>query len=311
MINIDLVNNYELYTDSNKCLEFLRNINTQNYQYPNQITNFHVYSEIRSPKELMVIKSYLATQSLDHTQLILWSDYDISNNELLKPYKDYITLKVYNSINEAKDTLLEGQYEYLKADDNRHWMSSGVLRFLVTHKYGGIWADMDIIFFRNLKPILDQEFAYMWGSELDFINFGPCAAFMGYQKGSKLSTICLEEMLKIPVQPLTTCFDKDLLAKIYQRQPYTVFPSCFFDTEWQLNVWYENNIKHYNPNGLGTQIEKQWFTKPLVNKDHLFREAFCWHWHHTSHKNDQIVNGSKFNIWEQIIDNKLKELKII
>ena len=40
---------------------------------------------MKSPKEALCIKSYLATQDLEHTKLILWSDVDLSNNQLIAP----------------------------------------------------------------------------------------------------------------------------------------------------------------------------------------------------------------------------------
>ena len=94
MINISLENNLELYKDYEKSLLFLSNIDDSIYNYPNNITYFHVYSEIKNEKELLCIESYLATQDLEKTKLILWSDYDISDNELIKPYKNLIDMRV-------------------------------------------------------------------------------------------------------------------------------------------------------------------------------------------------------------------------
>ena len=96
MINISLENNLELYQDYEKSLSFLSNIDDSSYNYPNNITYFHVYSEIKNEKELLCIESYLATQDLEKTKLILWSDYDISDNELIKPYKDLIDMHQWN-----------------------------------------------------------------------------------------------------------------------------------------------------------------------------------------------------------------------
>ena len=73
MINISLENNLELYQDYEKSLSFLSNIDDSSYNYPNNITYFHVYSEIKNEKELLCIESYLATQDLETTKLILWS----------------------------------------------------------------------------------------------------------------------------------------------------------------------------------------------------------------------------------------------
>ena len=55
-------------------------------------------------------KVFLATQNLDHTNLIIWSDYSIEDNELIQPYKDYLTLKVYKR-EEAVGTPMEHEHD--------------------------------------------------------------------------------------------------------------------------------------------------------------------------------------------------------
>ena len=151
MINIDKDSNLELYQDWNKGLNLLNNLNYDDYKYPKEVSNFHIYSEIKTEKELLSVKSFLATQNLDKTNLILWSDYDIKENKFLEPYKDLIDFRVYSN-EESKDTALEN-YDILKIKDIKYYMKSGILRFLVTNKYGGVWCDMDMVLLRDFKPI--------------------------------------------------------------------------------------------------------------------------------------------------------------
>jgi len=297
MIDISLETHPELYTDYEKALEFLRNIKEEQYTYPQHTVNFHLYTEVQNEKELLSVKSFFATQNLEHTKLILWSDWDIRNNELLVPFKDYIDFRSYDPVRLARDTILEGNIKQLLAIDSLHYMMSGMLRFLALYKMGGIWFDMDMVLLRDLVPILDQEFAYMWGSETDFDGFGPCAAFMNIHERSVHARICIEEIIKTPILPNTVCRDHELLAKVYRRRPFTVFPSAFLNTEWQINV------KHL---GKGTKIEQGWFNKNEYS-DTLFLEAFSWHWHNSSHKRDVIKPGCKFDNLNKLMDEKLKE----
>jgi len=259
MIDISYEKNPELYTDYTKGLDLLSNVKDEDYAYPEGVVPFHVYTEVRTDKELECIKSFLATQNLEKTRLIVWSDYDISDNEMIKPYKDHIELRIYDAREEALGTPLEDHFVWINSDisDTHHYMKSGILRFLVTHNYGGIWADMDMVFLRDFKAILDQEWAYMWGSEVDFANFGPCAAMMNFKKQSEHSTRCLEEISTTPIQKDSTILDHMLLAKVYRKAPFTVFPSTFFNTEWLLYILdpslhkciYENWF--YNKTGTG------------------------------------------------------------
>jgi len=310
MIDITIENNLELFQDYKKALDFLSNINDKTYEYPKEITYFHVYSEIKTEKELLCIESYLATQNLEKTKLILWSDYDITNTDLIKPYKHLIDMRVYDFKKESKGTILEGNEILENANDTKHYMKSGILRFLVTHNYGGVWLDMDMVLLRNFKPILDQEWAYMWGSETDFNNFGPCAAIMNLKKKSEHAKICLEEMAKSEIIPDSTALDHVLLAKVYTRRKFTVFPSTFFNTEWQMNTSWDGDKKIYNPSGIGTKTESGWFNKNEYSNS-LFEDAFSWHWHNSSYKNREIEEGSKFNLLQNKIKNKLNDKGII
>jgi hypothetical protein len=300
MINISYANNPELYWDFKKALEFLKNIDIDSYQYPSQTINFNLYSEIIDRKQLLAVKSYFATQNLEKTKLILWSDWDITSNLALEKFKSLIDFRIFDPIELAKGTILEGQTDVLLLEDKTHYMRSGLLRFLSLYKFGGIWFDMDMTLLRDLKPILDQEFAYVWGTNFDnFCVEGPCAAFLSSLKESRHALICLEEMKRAPLIPDSTSRDCDMLAKVYTKQPFTVFPSAFFNTEWQINKKYP---------GLGDQIQSGWF-KLNEYSSNLFLEAFSWHWHNGGGRNiyNIIEPGSKFDLLEKIIDEKIRQ----
>ena len=307
MINISLKDNKNLYEDYLEALTFLKDLNSTNFQYPSKITNFHLYSEVTSKKQLLAVKSFFATQNLSQTKLILWSDYDVSKSEILKPFANFIDFKIFDPMELSKGTPLEGLNDIILAKDGRHYMQSGLLRFLALYKMGGIWFDMDMVLLRDLKPILDQEFAYVWGCNYDDFTFhpisgyksGPCAAFMGILKESEHALICLEELKKAPIIPNSVSRDCDMLAKVYKQRPFTIFPSAFFNTEWQMNRKYP---------GLGDKIQNGWFKKTEYSTN-LFLEAFAWHWHNgggTGFGNLPIEKGSKFDLLNDYVDNKLK-----
>jgi len=310
MIDISLEKNKNLYENYQDCLNFLNNLNFDNFEYPKEITNFHIYSDVKNEKELLAIESYLATQNLDKTKLILWSDYVLTSNQLWQPYKNMVDMRVYNPREEMVGTILENCEKWINASDSKHYMKSGVLRFLVTHKYGGIWSDMDMILLRDFKPILDQEWAYVWGAEHDFKNFGPCAAMMSIHKKSYHSDLCMLEMLNSPHIPDTTTLDHAMLAKVYSKKPFYIMPTTFFNTEWNMNTRYVNGIKEYNSRGEGTLTESGWFKKNEYS-NRLFDGAFAWHWHNSSYKNHVVQEGSKFDLVTKKIKKMLKEKGIL
>ena len=313
MIEISYKTQPDLYFDFRETLKYLSKIDMSEYEYPEEVTPFHVYTEVRTEKELECIKSYLATQNLEKTKLIVWSDYSIEDNPLIQPYKEYIDLRIYNPHEIAKETPLEGLDTYLTpSEDNNHWMNSGILRFLVVYKVGGIYADQDMVLLRDFKPILQQDFAYQWGSSVDFAKehpnsgdcMGPCAAMIGAKKGGAYIENCIQTLIKTPVRPGTTCFDEDMLGKVYRIDPdgFTVFPSPFFNAEWL--------ISKVDPT-LRTNVINSWFINNGYAKDNLFLESFAWHWHNSNNRNKVVEKGSKFDMLRDITNNRLKEKGIL
>jgi hypothetical protein len=280
----------------------LREIDASRYSYPDSVTNFHIYTEVKTDKELAAIESFLATQNLEKCKLIVWSDYDISDNPRIQSYKDLLDLRVYDPVKESIGTPLENHLSILQAKDSKYYLQSDLLRILVLYKYGGVWFDMDVLLLRDFLPILDQEYMYMWGSETDFARDGACATVLSLKKESKFARDLIEQVLNTPFVPNSTCWGKDMFATLYRREPFPVLPSTFFNTEWCINVKYP---------GLGDFIDRCWFADVGLGDRYLFLEAFGWHWHNSSNKNKVVEPGSKFDLLCKMIKSKLIEREII
>lgn len=295
MLDINIEKNKDLYTDYEAGLNFLKSLDQDYFSYPDEVTNFHVYTEVNNEKELACIESYFATQNIEKTKLIIWSDYDISNKECLQKYKHLIDFRIYNPIVESKDTILESN-NLLLAKDKKYYLQSDLLRLLVLHKYGGIWIDMDIIFLKDFKPLLGDEWLYQWGSETDFISQGCCGTVMSLKKQSLLSKLFLEEILKSPISAETTVWGKDLFARVYKKHNFKILPSAFFNIEWLIGG---HKLE------LCLKIQDCWFENP-IDDEYLFDSCFAWHWHNSSNKNRTIVKGSKFDKLKNMIVKKIK-----
>ena len=301
MIDISYRTHPELYHDYESCLEYLRSIEPNSDPVDEPLI-FHVYSDMKSPKELLCIKSYLATQDLTRTKLILWSDVDLSNNKLLLPFISLIELRRYNPEEEARGTIMEGQHSFLSAKDDKHYLQSDLMRILVCHKYGGIFIDMDIVLLRDFSPLFGMEYMYMWGSETDFKKEGACATVLSCIKGSEFSQRLLEGILQSPIIEGTTCWGKDMFAKMYREKEFPILPSTFFNTEWCINVKYK---------GKATEIQNTWFDAPITDESHLFLEAFAWHWHNTSWQHKRPKDGSKFDRLEKMMTSLIDSKNLI
>jgi len=298
MINISFETHPEEYKNYLKSLEFIKSINDEDFNYPNEVTYFHVYTEVKNEKELACIKSFFATQNLDKTKLILWSDYDISNQENLIPFKNLIDFRIYDPIEESKGTPMEGNFNHLKATDFKYYLKSDLLRLLALYNYGGIWIDMDIILLRDFKPLLDQEFLYQWGHETAFDSYGCCGSVLSLKRKSNLSRLFLEILPHMPVVGDNTFWGKDLFAQAYKHYKYTIFPSPFFNLEWQMGI-IDNDLKDLI-------CLKLWFDEECPD-EYLFLDSFSWHWHNSFFKNRTIQPNSKFDKLSKIIDVKLEE----
>lgn len=242
--------------------------------------------------------SFFATQNLDKTNVIVWSDYDITNEPRIQRFKHLVDFRVWDVKSEAIGTPIENEIRMFKAADEKHYLQSDLLRLLALYKYGGVWIDMDIILLRDFKPILEQEYMYMWGSETDFANQGACASVLSLKKESEFGLRLLEESKKMPIIPNSTCWGKDMFAQLYKNYEYTVLPSSFFNIEWCIN-------KH-TP-GLADYIEEGWFKSRTDNKKYMFLESFAWHWHNSSKKNLAIESGSKFDLLRAVTEERLKQ----
>lgn len=285
MIDISYATHPQLYNDYRECLKFLANVKAEDHPWPDHVVKFHHYSEVTNKKQLLAIESYFATQDQEHTRLVLWSDWDVKDNPLLAPYRSKIDFRVFDPIALAVGTLLQNKADLLLADDTKHYMRSGLLRFLALYKEGGIWYDMDMVLLRDLRPILDQEFAYVWAQEHhDFTKFGPCAAFMGMRAGSEHAKVCLQELGNAPAIPNSVSRDCDMLRKVYARRPFTVFPAAFFNVEWQM------------PGKEEDRLRTGWF-KRTKESDDLCLESFAWHWHGSggTRAHERVEPGSKFD----------------
>jgi hypothetical protein len=286
---INEINNRNLYFNLDDCLEYCKSIKDIEY---NDFTYYHIYWNVGlefGRKQLISIKSYLSTQNLENTKLILWSNIDLTNNELLKPYLPYIEFRIYDPIEEARGTVLEGKLDILTANDNRNWAGGDLFRVLILNNYGGVYVDVDVVFLRDFAPLLKYEFMYKWGLEPNMIN----GAIMRMFKNSKLCNNILSEISNGGISVNTVHWSSILYEKVrsYNKE-WVIFPSGFFNSEWQ--------DMRYNTPGNGEVFLP--FKKDTFS---LYDGAFSWHWHNKWDAN--IEDGSKWKTLEDKAELILKE----
>ncbi len=220
-------------------------------------------------KHMLSINSFKATQD-PASKLIIWSDRE-------RPGLD---VRIYDPIQEAKGTPLEGKMKWLTANDDKGWADGDLFRILVLYKYGGVYFDCDMVLLRDFSPLLSQEFMYQWGSEMHIQN----GALMHVRKGSKFASDLMEELCKSKPRPGTTNWSYRLYKKVRKKnKDYTIFPGGFFNPEWQ-------------------DAESPF--EPFKKKEFkMYEGSFAWHWHNKW--DEPIEKGCKFEAIEEYINAKL------
>ena len=287
MVDISLRTHYELYHDWRKALEFCRTL--PDVSPPAPVT-FHMYWRERhgkwwpsvrrfGRKQALPVTAFFATQDLSRASLTLWSDSDLSANEWLQPFLPRLVLRRYDAEREAQGTPLEQHPRIYRQRDARVYRDGDLFRILVLHNYGGVYVDMDTVLLRSLGVFLDQEFVYQWDRFDDL--YAP--ALMRLYKGSAFARALLDGL--IAIKPGKYNWGRENVKRaIAGGQAITVFPSPFFNTEWQADPTFEP-------------------FKRSAASDELYDGAFAWHWHNKW--DDPIEPGCKFERLERIIDAKL------
>ncbi|KAF8898851.1 glycosyltransferase family 32 protein [Infundibulicybe gibba] len=158
---------------------------------------------------------------------------------------------------------------------------SDMARFILCHRFGGIYLDADTIFLRDWEELWGWKgaFAYRW-SRLDKYN----TAVLKLNKGSALGTFLFRTALKngLDFHPMTVShYTKDAhLEDLLLRLPDALFDPAWLNTEyWQ---------RERPPQPYFTAFS-DFFEPPPVNSgapqalgfDGFFKGAFSYHYHNS------------------------------
>jgi hypothetical protein len=286
-------NKSELYKSDKeswtKSLEYALSLNIENKKK----LVFHCLWRVPlefSRKHLTVLKSIIVNHDINNLEINLWSNVDLSTNEYFKEVSQYVNLKIWNIQEEIKGTILENYSVLNNINDDLCYLEGDVFRLLVLHKYGGFYIDMDVLILRDMSSLNNFEFLYQWGtsgSNSNEPNMTMNGAIMRFNKKSDLSKEFLENILITPPIINTTAWGNKLYSKI-EKNDILVLPGVWFNSEWGFEGTQNNPFKN-------------------IGSVELFNGAFTWHWH--NRWNDDIEIGSKFQILEDINNEKFNRIK--
>ena len=294
----------------NKIDEVLDNFSINNYFIKQENDDkpllFHVYwyGEL-TKKQILCIKSYLVTQDLSKTILIVWLDCELSytkDNIAKIPKHKNIQVKPYMPDVYAHKTLLSNQKYVTITPDKEHKdlvkYRSDLARIILLYLYGGIYYDLDMILLKDLSDFKDIEFCYQWSNQHQRGNNG----LLGLKKHSVVGKDIMKSYNKV-LNKFTSKYDFNtrLNKQIYNSElNINCLPCALFDPVW-LTFDCDESSRYSDLNNFDDFFK---YTKEKVTIDTFFNgRIYAYHWH--SRNNIIVEKDSYFSRLENDINNKL------
>jgi hypothetical protein len=245
---------------SYKCLEKLNEfkVEAKDYSIEDKVFLFHTFWKVNESlphhKRVLVLQilSFLATQDLRQSTLIIWLQDPFSDNvnkTLTKKFTNYlkngiIVVRLLNFKELCSNGLFKQRYEACISSNNKNSVAfSDFIRFLVLYKYGGIYTDGDVIYLRSMRPLLNKNFVYRWSAGHSYNT-----AVMGvkFNRGKAVDAI-YDKILDINnnyiveltssfhprnIKAIVWCLNK---MDIYNYEDFEVYSSILFDPAWLCN----------------------------------------------------------------------------
>ncbi len=194
-----------LYRETEHCLRWLRELPREApYEQPGLREPCHLYWRGSfTPKQAFAVKSFLATQDLERTDLWLWLDGEDGyagheENRFLRPLLPHLRVKRFDLDVEAAGTPVERRPDLYHGLDSVK--RSDLFRFVVLFRYGGLYADMDTMFLRDvheLPPDAD-EFCSRWSANVPHANTAFCRLRKESDTARQLLVRCAREGQRPP-----------------------------------------------------------------------------------------------------------------
>jgi hypothetical protein len=226
----------QLYLRTEDCLRYLRDLPREpRIGPPRPPARFHLYRYGPfTRKAAFAVKSFLATQDLASVELWVWLDEEHGysgwrDDALLRPLLPFVELRRYEPEAEARDTPLERRVDLYRNLQPR--ARSDAFRLLVLHRHGGIYADADTMFLRDMRPLLGHldgdEFCERWSAQAYGVS-----AFLGLREDGRTA-----RALMVRCAELGSCHPRDVLRfdSDLELENLLVLPCAVFDPLWLHN----------------------------------------------------------------------------
>jgi len=228
------------------------------------ITLFHAFwhGPFKRPTALSVL-SFLATQPLQCTRLVVWYEGEDIFNEYTDKLLDLvhgIDGEAGRRFNTSSNTIYDMQYSvefhelstlanYAPRDDvlydffakkhsSPHMLKiaradSDDVRFMVLYLFGGLYVDLDVLLLRDMTDLLPYEFAEWWS-----MRWSVNTAILRFHRNSTLLWQLVSRALEDKDIPGVSIFHPQrILNYAVERgvdDQFLVYPATFFDPAWRF-----------------------------------------------------------------------------
>ncbi len=271
-----------LYSDTRYCLDVLRSLPAaRDDSAPAGKTLFHIYwYGDFGPLQALSVKSFLATQDRERTELWLWLDAaaghdDHRRNPYLGPLLPALTVKRFDPVDAAEGTPLAvaaagnafqrwRRRSYLSAPRSLVERSN-VFRLITLYRHGGVYGDIDLLYLRDLRDLRGltpaTEFCYRNSEQAPIQN-----AVLALDKGGATAASLLRAGLR------SLRYRPPLGIRYETAAPnLLVLPAALFDPLWLPSADSDHPFERF----------ADFFTAPATcGPAEFYRGAFAYHWHH-------------------------------
>jgi hypothetical protein len=271
-----------LYTDTNHCLARLREWRppVKAPRLPRIPVHFYWMGPLGA-KQALSIKSFLATHDPALTECWLWLDTGAAldaahSNRHLAPLLPLMQLKQFRLEEELRGTPFAGQ-DWLR-NDLRPPAVSDIARLVILHNHGGLYADIDTLFLRDINELRacidDAECGYQW-------SYVPRAAnaFFRLHSGGPV----IVDIMRSACSARSAHSNPMLAFDRNTTLDFLILPSSSFSPLW-LRV--DGKDRATNPvpftRFAGFFRKFGWFFKrdtTIRSVGDFFPGAFAYHWH--------------------------------
>jgi len=263
---------------------------------------FHAYWQKGfGRKQAFSVKSLLVTQSaifkkFKGAKVMLWleEDYeeDTPNVWVQQMRQLGVEVRHFDPPVEAIGTPLENNSVVTKGYKKTAFHSDWA-RLIVLYKYGGLYFDMDILFLRDVLPLVEEygDFAYPWITRNGKIN----NAFLAFRKQDEAIT---DIITRAAAENRATGLHGFTGFLVRSKPPtLNLIPYKLIDF-----CWIERRLCPH--------FDFRWFFKVLpknINEERVAQEglstSYVYHWHNCW--NEPIQDNSTFEIYERSFDSAL------